>query len=208
MTEEKNQLDETETIKNQEMDTEAAESQAPEIQITTEDVLGKNEQDAQHADAEDFEQIKIKAAKADEYWDRLLRQTAEFDNFRKRAVRERVEAIKYANESLLEKLITVMDHFEAALMAADKADNASIEAFRTGINLIHTQMKSVLTESGLEEISAIDQPFDPNWHEAVSEIESAEVAEGHVMQQLRKGYKLKDRLLRPATVVVAKKPAE
>ena len=73
--------------------------------------------------------------------------------------------------------------------------------------MIQQQLKSVLTETGLEEIDAAGKLFDPNFHEAVSEQESADVAEGHVLQQLRKGYKFKDRLLRPATVVVAKKPA-
>ena len=72
--------------------------------------------------------------------------------------------------------------------------------------MIQQQLKSVLTETGLEEINATGQVFDPNFHEAVSEQESADVAEGNVLQQLRKGYKFKDRLLRPATVIVAKKP--
>jgi molecular chaperone GrpE len=73
--------------------------------------------------------------------------------------------------------------------------------------MIHQQLKGALTEAGLEEIDALGQPFDPAVHEAVSQQESAEVAEDHIAQQLRKGYKFKDRLLRPATVIVAKKPA-
>ena len=73
--------------------------------------------------------------------------------------------------------------------------------------MIQQQLKSVLVETGLEEIESAGKPFDPNFHEAVSEQESADVPEGHVLQQLRKGYKLKERLLRPATVIVAKKPA-
>ena len=73
--------------------------------------------------------------------------------------------------------------------------------------MIQQQLKGALVETGLEEIDAAGKPFDPNFHEAVSEQESADIAEGHVLQQLRKGYKFKDRLLRPATVIVAKKPA-
>jgi len=77
---------------------------------------------------------------------------------------------------------------------------------QSGVLMIQQQLKSALAETGLEEIVAVGQPFDPNFHEAVSEQESAEVAEGNVLQQLRKGYKFKDRLLRPATVIVAKPP--
>ena len=73
--------------------------------------------------------------------------------------------------------------------------------------MIHQQLRKALQESGLEEVEAAGKPFDPNWHEAVSQAESAEVPEGQVLQQLRKGYKLRDRLLRPATVIVARKPA-
>jgi molecular chaperone GrpE len=77
----------------------------------------------------------------------------------------------------------------------------------TGVNMIYQQLKSVLAEAGLEEIESQGKPFDPNIHEAVSQAESAEVPEGQVMQQLRKGYRLRERLLRPATVIVAKAPA-
>jgi len=151
--------------------------------------------------------LKAKAAKADEHWDRLLRQAAEFDNFKKRAARDRLDAIKYANQALLDKLIPVLDHFEMALAAGNSAQDNSLESFKTGMAMIQNQLKSVLAESGLEEIEAQNKPFDPNFHEAVSHQESAEAPEGHVLQQLRKGYKLKERLLRPAMVVVAKKPS-
>jgi molecular chaperone GrpE len=156
---------------------------------------------------EELEALKAKAAKADENWDRFLRLTADFENFKKRAARERQDAIKYANESLLEKLIPVVDNFDMALLAAGSAQGASSDSLKTGVNMIHSQLKSVLTEAGLEELDAAGKPFDPNWHEAVSQQESAEVPEGQVLQQLRRGYKLRDRLVRPATVVVAKKPS-
>jgi molecular chaperone GrpE len=157
--------------------------------------------------AEDLEQLKAKAAKADEHWDRLVRQTADFENYKKRAARERQEATKFANEALLEKLVPILDTFDMALAAASNSESASIEALRTGVSMIHSQLKNVLTQAGLEEIDATGQAFDPNWHEAISQQESAEVPEGRVLQQARKGYKLRERLLRPATVIVAKKPA-
>jgi len=156
--------------------------------------------------AEQIEELKLKAAKADEHWDRLLRTTADLENFKKRAARERQEAIKFANASLLEKLIPALDNLEMALAAANNAESHSIESLKTGIAMIYNQLKAALADSGLEEIDATNRPFDPNLHEAVSHQESAAVPEGQVLQQLRKGYKLRERLIRPATVVVARKP--
>jgi molecular chaperone GrpE len=138
----------------------------------------------------------------------LLRTTADFDNFKKRAAREKQEAIRFANEALLEKLVPVLDNFDMALAAAQSAAGDTAQPLQTGVTMIYQQLKKVLTESGLEEVDAAGQAFDPNWHEAVSQQESAEVPEGQVVHQLRKGYKLRERLLRPATVIVARKPAE
>ena len=156
---------------------------------------------------EQIEQLKSQAAKADEHWERLLRATADLDNFKKRAAREKIEAAQYANYSLIQKLLPVLDNFEMALTAAQNAEGDKLAALQSGVVMIQQQLKTALTETGLEEIDAAGKQFDPNLHEAISEQESAEVAEGNVMQQLRKGYKLKDRLVRPATVIVAKKPA-
>jgi len=156
---------------------------------------------------EQFEELKARATKADEYWDRLLRTTADFDNFKKRAARERQDSIKFANEALMQRLITVLDNLEMAQAAAQTTAGNSVKSLQDGIALIYQQLRGVLTEAGLEELDASGKPFDPNFHEAVSQQESAEVPEGQVLQQLRKGYKLRERLLRPATVVVAKKPA-
>ena len=156
---------------------------------------------------EQFEDLKSRAEKADENWERLVRTSADFENFKKRASREKQEAIRYANEALLEKLVPVLDNFDAALSAAQTSSADGAQSLQAGVAMIFQQLKRVLTESGLEEVDATGQAFDPNLHEAVSQQESADVPEGNVLQQLRKGYKLRDRLLRPATVVVAKKPA-
>ena len=142
----------------------------------------------------------------DRFRDLALRTQADFENYKKRAAREKQDATKYANESLLQKLIPVVDNFESA-MAAATAPNASSEALQAGVNMIYSQLKSALIDAGLEEIDASNKPFDPNLHEAVSQQETAGAPEGQVVQQLRKGYKLRDRLIRPATVIVAKKPA-
>ncbi len=156
---------------------------------------------------EQLDELTQRAEKADENWDRLLRTTADFENFKKRAAREKQEAIKYANETLLEKLIPVLDNFDMALTAAQTDSTEAAQSLLEGISMIQQQFKSVLTGAGLEEINAVGQTFDPNFHEAVAQRETAEAPEGQVIQQLRKGYKLKERLIRPATVVVAKQPA-
>ena len=150
--------------------------------------------------------LKAQAAKAREHWDTLLRTTADFDNFKKRAARERQDAVKFANESLLQKLIPILDTFDMALTAATNAKEGTAQSLQTGVSMILSQFRNTLTEAGLEEIDAAGKPFDPNFHEAVSQQETADVPEGTVVQQLRRGYKLKERLLRPATVIVAKKP--
>jgi molecular chaperone GrpE len=156
-----------------------------------------------------IEELKTRAAKADENWERLLRTTADFENFKKRAARERVEAAQYSTASLLEKLLPILDNFEMALAVAQtpqaaQNDGASLQA---GITMTQQQLKSALADSGLEEIDATGKAFDPALHEAISQQETTDVPEGHILHQVRKGYKLRDRLLRPAAVIVAKTPS-
>jgi len=157
---------------------------------------------------EQIEELKARAVKADENWERLLRATADFDNFKKRAAREKQDAIRFANEALIEKLVPVLDNFDMALTAVQTSSDESTQSLQTGITMICQQLKKALAEVGLEEVEAAGQKFDPNWHEAISQKETSDVPEGHVVQQVRKGYKLRDRLLRPASVIVAKKPTE
>jgi molecular chaperone GrpE len=154
-----------------------------------------------------LKELKDRAAKADENWERLLRTTADFDNFKKRAAREKQEAIKYANEGLLEKLVPVLEHLDMALAAPQTSGSEASQSLQAGVSMICQQFRGVLAEAGLEEVDALGKPFDPNLHEAISQKETPDVPEGQVVQQLRKGYKLRDRLLRPASVVVAKQPA-
>jgi molecular chaperone GrpE len=154
-----------------------------------------------------LQQLKTQAGKAEEYRNQLLRTAADLDNYKKRAAREKQEAIRYANESVLGKLIPVLDNFEMALSATSSTAGASADSLQQGVSMILQQFRQALTEAGLEEINAAGQPFDPNCHEAVSQQESTDVPEGHVLQQLRKGYKLRERLLRPATVIVSKAPS-
>jgi molecular chaperone GrpE len=158
--------------------------------------------------SQQLEELKARAAKADENWERLLRTTADFDNFKKRAARERTEAIQYANASLIQKLLPVVDNFEMALAAVQTSKDEKSASLQAGIGMVQSQLKSILAETGLEEIDAMGKTFDATLHEAISQQETAEVPEGQVVQQVRKGYKLRERLLRPAAVIVAKKPAK
>jgi molecular chaperone GrpE len=155
--------------------------------------------------AEQAAALQAEAAKAKENW---VRTAADFENFKKRAAREKIESAQYATASVLQKILPVLDNFEMAIAAAQNAKDAAANSLQSGVLMIQQQLKSVLVESGLEEVDAMGKPFDPNLHEAISQQESAEVSEGHVLLQLRKGYKLKERLLRPATVIVAKAPAK
>jgi molecular chaperone GrpE (heat shock protein) len=101
---------------------------------------------------EDIAELRAKAEKADENWDKYVRTSADLDNYKKRAARERLDAIKYANEGLLEKLLPIVDNFEAALAAANTAQGTNVDSLRTGINMIYTQLKGFLAEAGVEEI--------------------------------------------------------
>jgi len=163
--------------------------------------------EALSAGVEDLQALQDKAAKADANWDLYLRERAELENYRRRATRERQDAVRYAGLNVVEKLLPVLDSFEKAIEASRQSDAPSLASLQEGVALVQSQLKSVLVEIGLQEVDASGQVFDPNLHEAVAHQESAEIADGHVLHQIRKGYKLHDRLVRPATVVVAKAPA-
>jgi len=145
---------------------------------------------------EDPETVRIER---DDYRDRLLRATAEFDNYRKRIERERRELSEYAAAELLKDVLPLVDDLERAL-ATPTADVAS---YRTGVELIHRQLLEVLRKRGVTTIEALGADFDPHVHQAVSQEVSASHREGEVIEELRRGYKLGDRLLRPAMVKVA-----
>jgi len=138
--------------------------------------------------------------------DRLLRAQAEWDNSRKRILREKEDAVRYAGEGLLEKLLPVLDNFEMGMQAAKTATDP--KAIVQGLDMVQSQFQQVLKDAGVETIDAVGQPFDPHRHEALGHLESADQPDGHVLTQMRKGYKLKDRLLRPASVFVAKPPED
>ncbi len=137
----------------------------------------------------------------DRFRDLALRSQADFENFRKRAAREKEEAVKYSNASFLERLIPILDSFDLGLSTARADEKSPLFA---GLQMVSRQLNDFLGELGVETIDATGKPFDPNLHEAIAQEESPDKPEGTVLRQLRKGYKLKDRLLRAANVVVSK----
>lgn len=141
-----------------------------------------------------------------EVQERYVRLYADFENFKKRAARERDEVRRATTESVLGRLLPVLDTFEMAMQAASQA-NTNLESLRAGVAMIQGQLRNTVADYGVEEIDAVGKPFDPSLHEALSQQETTETPDGHVLSQNRKGYRMKDRLLRPAAVVVARKPA-
>ena len=129
---------------------------------------------------------------------------ADLDNYRKRAEKEKADAIAFANEKLIEEILPVIDNFERALAHANGEEN--LESLRQGIGLISGQMAALIKKFGIEEIKAAGEKFDPAMHHAISEEENPEAEPGTVVREFQKGYLLKGRLLRPAMVAVSRKP--
>lgn len=145
-------------------------------------------------------------ADIDRFRDLALRTQADFENYKKRCAREKDEAVKYANTSLLEKLVSIVDNFELGLAAAKGEGEQS--PIYSGMNLVLKQLNDFLADNGLQPIEAVGQKFDPNLHEAIAHEPSDEALENSVVRQTRRGYRFKDRLLRPAAVVVSSGPAK
>ena len=133
--------------------------------------------------------------------DRFVRLMAEFENFRRRNAKEQLELIETANGKLLEKLSEVQDNFERAFAAENKAKD--LEAFEKGMQMIYNQFSKVLTDAGLEQIDPTGKEFDPNLHEALMQQPSETIPEGHVVTVFQKGYKLKNKILKTAKVIVS-----
>ena len=151
------------------------------------------------------DQVSALKAEVEDYKNKYLRLLADMDNARKRHGIEKLEYVKHANQNLISKLLPIVDSFELALQHAEPAtETPAGKALVDGLKMTVTQIHNLLRESGVEAVDALGQPFDPRWHEAVSQMDSEEHPAGNVMHQLRKGYRLHERLLRPATVIVSK----
>jgi molecular chaperone GrpE len=142
-------------------------------------------------------------AERDALLDRLARLQAEFDNARKRAVREQQEFREFAAADVIKNFLPILDSFERALKAGGDS-NSNSNDFRNGIELIYRQFQDALQKIGVQPIVSVGQAFDPRVHEAVEMVDTSEVPDHHVLDELQRGYRYKERLLRPAMVRVAR----
>ena len=174
------------------------EKKPEESEIKIEDISSEAEpEDQEEAEAEAPEE-EAKAAEEEEAWsDKYTRLMADFQNFRKRTDKEKADVYSYANEKIMTDLLSVLDNFERALESECKD-----EAYAEGMKMILKQLKDILTASGLEEIDAVGQDFDPNFHHAVLTDNNADFDSGKVTEVLQKGYKLNGKVIRPSMVKV------
>ena len=148
-------------------------------------------------------------AERDALLDRLARLQAEFDNARKRAVREQQDFREFAAADVIKNFLPILDSFERALKAGGDSNsnsNSNSNDFRNGIELIYRQFQDALQKIGVQPIASLGQAFDPRVHEAVEMVDTSEVPDHHVLDELQRGYRYKERLLRPAMVRVARNP--
>lgn len=194
------QENENELNENQNIE-EAAEQEKAAAEAVTDASSAEEE----HAGAVDPAQLQSEVQRlqslADEYQQRALRTQADFDNFRKRTLKEKEDFAKYASSKLITELLPIIDNFDRAISAA--GDNAEIESFAKGVGMIFRQLEGVLKAEGLEAMDSVGKPFNPEFHQAIMQVESDEYEEGIVVEEVQKGYMLKDRVLRPAMVKVS-----
>ncbi|MBM7565621.1 molecular chaperone GrpE [Paenibacillus sacheonensis] len=164
-----------------------AQEPAPEVDITE--------------GAEEDDRIAELMKLADENQQRYLRAQADFDNFRRRTAKEREELAQYASMKLLGQLLPVVDNFGRAIEAAKAGGDG--ESFSKGVDMIFRQLEGVLDAEGLKPMDVVGQPFNPEFHQAIMQVESDEYEEGIVVEEVQKGFMLKDKVLRPAMVKVS-----
>lgn len=153
----------------------------------------------------EYLKFKEDADKGKEAWDRMLRLQADFDNTRKRLEREKQDFIKFANEGIIVELLNVLDDLERAVDLTE-SKHQDLSAFLKGIEMILAHLYDMLKEYGVKPIEAKDKIFDPNFHEALMQMENNDVPEHTVVEELQKGYLLNDRVIRTSKVKVSKKP--
>jgi molecular chaperone GrpE len=152
------------------------------------------------------ERLKAAEAKAEEHYERFMRVTADFENYKKRMDREMNDFRKFANESLVKEILPIVDNLERALAAQEGSNEVALEGLRQGVEMTLKGLVDGLKKFGVVSVEALEKPFDPKFHQAVSQEASEKYPENTVCHELQKGYLLNDRLLRPAMVVVSKKP--
>ena len=148
------------------------------------------------------EELALKEKEVTANYEKYLRAVADLENYKKRSIREKADIIKYGKEDVISDILPFIDSLDRAL---DHADSSDIQAFKEGIKLIQEQLLSCLKKHGVEKIDSVGLDFDPNFHEAMMQVESEEHAENKVVNEVQKGYLLNGRLLRPSKVCICKK---
>ena len=192
------------TPQNTEPNSDNANNGSEIEEVAPTNVTDSSEDSPDSTDQKDLDPIEEAQKDAAHWKDLAARNQAELDNYRKRMAREKSDAIKFANASLLSELLPVIDSFQMGLSAAINEDPDSI--ISKGMEMVQKQLEEFLTSQGAVLISSVGQEFDPNLHEAISQESSDEVPSGHVISEIRKGFTLNDRLLRAANVIVSKGP--
>lgn len=195
-----------------EVEIQGEDDQEQPAEEVIKDAASESETVAEEKDAEPAEddlEARVQAAeeKCDAYYDRLLRASAEFDNYKKRTTREMRDVVRYANEKLFKEIINVVDNLERAISSAEQEGNEE-DPLLQGVRLTLNEVEKILERHNVEPIKALGETFDPNFHQAMMQEESADHPANTVISEMQKGYKLHDRLLRPAMVVVSKAKSE
>ncbi len=180
------------------------------IEADVEDIIAKDEVSVEQLTAQlskAQQQTTEAQQQADQHWETLLRKQAEYENLQKRMVRDLENSRKYALEKFATEILAIKDSMELGIEATTKPET-SLETINEGMTLTLKMLSASLTKFNIVEINPINEKFDPQWHEAMTIQPNAEVDDGMVLHVHQKGYELQDRLLRPARVIVSKKPLE
>lgn len=191
MKKDKNVQHDEETVEAVE-DIEVLDHEAPST-------IDEETDDSSEATEVDEEKVALKEEN-EALKEKMLRLQAEYDNFRKRTQKEKAADLKYKSQELATSLVTVVDNFDRALQV--KPDEATVNSFYSGMEIVYRQMLQALTEAGVEEIKTEGEMFDPNLHQAVMQVEDDQFESQAIVDTLQKGYRLKDRVIRPAMVKV------
>lgn len=166
-------------------------------------VASENTEGADDPSAEKVAELEVALEKANKDY---LYLRADFDNFKRSAIKERSDLIKYGSERLITELLGTLDTFDQALAMDINPEN--LKSFTKGVELIRTELNNTLNRFGVSAMESLGEKFDPNVHEALSAEPSTEIPAGHISQVFKKAYKMHDKVIRPAQVVVAKEPVE
>jgi len=174
-------------------------------------MIKRERHDGEHKDEKpcagpETEKPEVKESAETDYKDKWLRALAEYDNLKKRSERERTETIKFSNQFLIAELFPIMDSFDSAISSVVSSNDK--EAFLKGLKLLQGEFHRILEVNGLKKIKTVGEKFDPNFHQAEEEVETDKFPAGVIAEEIRSGYTLNDRLLRPAVVKVSKEPKE